>query len=144
MSRQNLKIAAIVVAVSIPILGIIGIVGAAYRMARAPSANCVNNIKLICLAARLQAVTVHTDRLPDNIFALTNDLLGPQYLHCPADRDRAPALTWSAFLVSNCSYIIASGPVYDGSTNEFVRCAFHGHVGLANGTVVQAVRALQQ
>ncbi len=137
--RQRVLLTVLVtVVVAVPALLVLALVGLANRMARAPSVNCENNIKIIQLAARTWAAEAGTKTLPADWLTFTNELDNPKYLHCPADQAHVLARTWAEFTPSNCSYVLSSG-VEDGTANDYVRCTYHHHVGTADGRVVRGI-----
>ena len=120
--------------VGVPAVLVLALVAFASRMARAPSVNCENNMKLIQLAARTWAAEARTRVLPADWLMFTNQLGSPKYLRCPADEAHRPARTWVECTPSNCSYVLSSG-VEDGAAKAYVRCTYHHHVVMADGRI---------
>jgi predicted transcriptional regulator len=100
---------------------------------------CINNIKMIVLAARLFAMDANfaTDvkrGLSSDFASMTNNLTSPKSLICPGDTNRLAALNWSELGPANVSYeLISPGAIEDPSV-VYLRCRIHNNVGLANGS----------
>ena len=108
---------------------------------RAISISCVNNLKQIGLAARIWA-TDHNDNYPMDFLSMTNELVSPRILVCPAAGNSAQAsnLTWSSLNVSDITYqMVGGGGKEDPKSmgDVFVRCPIHGHVCHRDGSVQQ-------
>lgn len=138
-NRRRRKVL-ILVGVSI---GIILLLAAAFLPAfvkakqRAQSTACVGNIKQINLSALLWAQD-HGELFPPDWLSMSNEMVTPKILICPADRSKVPALDWSQFNVSkNLSYeFVVPGAKESGSFTQIVfRCPIHKHVGLVDGSV---------
>jgi hypothetical protein len=106
---------------------------------------CVNNLKMIGLAARLVS-----DNASDPIFspgsfqALTNrdgsPLLGwPTALFCRSDTNRSAPADWSAVDFSNTSYEMVPGDPQNPYA-IFCRCQVHSFYVQMNGDVIQQPR----
>lgn len=134
MRRSSEKIGCLVAAIVAPVVFVVALIALANRMAHAPSANCENNIRIIRLAARTWAAEAGTKELPSDLLKFTNEISSPKWLHCPADEAHPMAVSWADFAPSNCSYALSPG-VDDGTTNGYVRCTHHHHVGTADGSV---------
>jgi len=60
---------------------------------------------------------------------MSNELLVPAVLHCPADRKHRLAETWSSLSAANVSYEIVTPGVHTNATNSpFIRCLVHPHI----------------
>lgn len=106
---------------------------------RANSIRCVNNLKNIGLAARIWA-TENGDVFPPDFLTMQNEIGVPAVLVCPSDPVRSPAIAdrWNAVGSDNISYeMVSKGMKDDGpATVVFVKCPFHGHVCLGDGSVM--------
>ncbi|HNQ89607.1 MAG TPA: hypothetical protein PKM73_13395 [Verrucomicrobiota bacterium] len=104
---------------------------------RARSIACVNNLKQLGLAARIYA-NDNQDWLPATVAAMSNELVTPKILACPADPAHPPAADWSGFSAANQSYEYLAPLVSNVEPQRVVfRCSLHGHVGLGDGSVQQ-------
>jgi hypothetical protein len=84
---------------------------------------CVNNLKLVGLAARLWAVD-HPDKpYPTDFAALRDELSGQAVTSCPKD--------------PQVSYELLPNIVETEPQTIYSKCPIHGHVGLADGSVQQ-------
>lgn len=103
---------------------------------KAMAITCVNNLKQIGLAARIWAVD-HKDIFPPSMEAMSQQLSTPKILACPADPQHPAAADWSSYTPANCSYeFLMPNGTYDGHPNAVAfRCATHGTIGLADGSV---------
>jgi hypothetical protein len=105
---------------------------------KAQSIKCVNNLKQIGLAARIYAVD-HDDKFPPDLASMKNELTTPTILIC--SRDPAPpeltGLTWESFDPDRSSYEYFGAGMSDGDDpgTVLVRCRFHNHVCLLDGSV---------
>jgi hypothetical protein len=113
----------------------------AQAKGKAQSMVCVNNLKQMGLAARIYA-TDHNDTLPPNFMSMTNELVVPRILICPADTKNAASMpsTWAALDAAQISYEFVS-PSSSDSTPGFerkvvFRCRIHGHESMGDGSVV--------
>ncbi len=106
---------------------------------RAESIACANNLKQIGLAMRTWALD-NGDMSPPNVLDMTNQLVTPKILTCPADRGREPAKDWASYTAANCSYeyLAPSAPDTEPDRVAF-RCPIHGNVGLFDGSVQRAI-----
>lgn len=105
---------------------------------RAQRISCVNNMKQLGLAVRVWA-TDNNDTFPKHVLDMTNELVTPKVLVCPADTNRQPAASWSVFTPANFSYeYLAPDGTPDDPTRVLFRCSVHrGSVGLTDGSVQQ-------
>lgn len=129
---------------------------------RAQAINCMNNMKQQGLALRIWAVD-HDDVFPFNVPAaqggtleacergpdgfdlnafrhfqvLSNELVTPKILVCPADSQRTPATNFEELQPANVSYQIRTGTNISDTTPEemILYCPMHGHEGMADGSV---------
>lgn len=103
---------------------------------KAVSTRCVNNMKILGLAARKWAKT-HDDVLPPNLEVLSPymiDLKMPQGLVCPGDINSGAPEDWKQV---NSYQIVTRDAVETDPYVVFSRCPLHGHVGLVDGSVHQ-------
>ncbi len=109
---------------------------------RAQEISCVNNMKQMCIAAKIWAGD-HNDAYPPDFTSMSKELSSPRILVCPQDTAHHPATDWSSFNASaNCSYEYLAPSLKDqaGEQNRVVfRCPVHGTVGLADGSVQAGV-----
>ncbi len=108
---------------------------------RAQSIQCVNNLKQLGLAVRVWA-TDNEDQFPPDVLSMTNEIVTPKVLVCPADDLRHPAADWASYTAANCSYeFLSPGPGRHEiePTRVLWRCSFHGNVGLCDGSVQMGV-----
>ena len=117
------------------LVAIVGVLWLSHKMAHAPKVVCISNMRHISLAGRMWA-SDHTNRLPSDFLEFTNELVTPRVLHCPEDKEHAAVTTWAALKTAGSSYIFAPGPVDNDSTNQFIRCLYHDHIGMADGRVL--------
>lgn len=101
-----------------------------------PSIACVSHEKQICLAAIMWSQDRNARELPSDFLCFSNELVSPGILVCPEDRKHRKATSWASFTPANSSYEIVSPGVAADGTNSFIRCPIHGHIGLADGSVV--------
>lgn len=98
---------------------------------------CINNMKQMGLAARVWA-TDNDDVLPPDILSMTNELVTPKILICPADTTRTVATGWGEFGAGNVSYeFLAPSASETEPTRVAFRCPIHGSVTLVDGSVQQ-------
>jgi len=106
---------------------------------KAQRIQCVNNMKIVGLGARIWA-NDHDDKFPPDIGAMSNELNSPKVLICPGDTSKTAAMNWSAFGPGNLSYEYLQ-PGYDEKSARpqtvVFQCPIHGNVGLADGSVQQ-------
>jgi Protein of unknown function (DUF1559) len=102
---------------------------------RAMQVQCVNNLKQLGLAARMWA-NDHSDVFPPDILSISNFLVTPKILVCPADINRRAAVRWEDYTSANCSYeyLAPNGTVAEPNRVLF-RCTIHGTIGLCDGSV---------
>jgi hypothetical protein len=110
---------------------------AAMAQAReqALSIRCVNNLKQFGLAVRIWSLDNH-DLMPPDMLSLSNELVTPKVLICPADTAHQVARDWASFSRASSSYeFLAPSGSQDESTRVLSRCPIHGHIGLCDGSV---------
>ena len=104
------------------------------------SVQCGNSMVSLCCAARIWAAE-SGGRLPSNLLSMSNEIIVPKILICPADRSRQAAAGWATFSTNNSSYEVVTAGLQDGDVNGvFLRCGIHGHLGYADGTVFDGTR----
>ncbi len=103
----------------------------------AESTACVNNLKQLGLSLRVWALD-NENMTPPNLLDMTNEMVSPKLLVCPADRGREAARDWASYTSANCSYeyLAASAPDVGAEPMRVAfRCPIHGHVCLCDGSV---------
>jgi hypothetical protein len=111
----------------------------AKAKARAQTIQCVGNMKMIGLGARLYS-NDHNDRFPPDFLSMSNELVTPKILVCPADSSKTRAADFSQFNPSqNLSYefLTPSAKEADVLNQVAFRCPIHGNVGMGDGSVQQ-------
>jgi hypothetical protein len=104
---------------------------------RAMAIACVNNLKQIGLAARIWANDNH-DVSPPDLLSMSNELNTPKILVCPADTNRAAAVTFAKYTDANCSYEFLTPSATNADYEPervMTRCPIHGTIGLCDGSV---------
>ena len=104
---------------------------------RAQSSSCQGHLKQIDLAAIIWANN-HEEVFPKDFLTMSNELVTPKILVCPADRSKTRASNWSQYhAISNVSYeFVRPGIVASAvSTQVVFRCPIHKHVALVDGSV---------
>src|SRR5262249_22041713 len=104
---------------------------------RTSSIACVNNLKQFGLAVHMWALD-NGDSNPPNVLSMSNELVTPKILLCPADTNRPVAANWSSFTMANCSYEFLVPDEKDADREPqrvSVRCPIHGNIGLCDGSV---------
>jgi hypothetical protein len=101
---------------------------------------CVNNLKMIGLAARIWANDdTYKTGLPKDFLTMTNELSTPRVLICPSDSSRPQAIdNWQQFKTLGSSYeILSPGIPENVPTAVYARCPIHNNVCRADGSVIQ-------
>jgi hypothetical protein len=108
--------------------------------ARASSAQCVNHLKQIALAAKVW-ISDHDGIFPTSLLIMTNELNTPKVLICPSDTRADPNQppTWAGFLITHVSYELVTPGLPDTTDGRviFARCPIHGIVATYDGAVHQ-------
>ena len=103
------------------------------------SAQCGNNMVAIVSAARLWS-NDNGDHFPRDFLVMSNELISPRILVCPADKSRHRMTQWDGFTASQSSYeILAPGVAESDTQTVYLRCQIHGHLGYVDGTVFDGV-----
>jgi hypothetical protein len=106
---------------------------------RAQTINCVNNMKQICLAARIYS-NDHKDTFPMDFEAMSKELGTPRILVCPGDSKHTAAQSWGQFNKdANVSYefLLPGAKDQDVTGKVVFRCPIHNSVGMGDGSVQQ-------
>jgi FtsZ-binding cell division protein ZapB len=106
---------------------------------RAENIQCVNNLKLLALAALIWA-SDNDFIYPPDFLSMTNEMGSPKILICPADPGHKAAKDWASLGSDNCSYeyLAASGTDKEPS-RVLLRCPFDGNIALCDGSVQSRV-----
>lgn len=102
-----------------------------------PSTRCVNNLKMISLAARIWS-NEHNEIYPPNLASMSNELVVTSLLICPGDKGKSPAATFTQLNpAKNVSYeyLTPGAKEADVVTQATFRCPIHGHAALGDGSV---------
>jgi hypothetical protein len=106
---------------------------------RAQRIACLNNMKQLGLAARLWSADKNGD-YPTDVLQMTNELITPRILVCPADTAHSPASNWSSYIPANCSYEFLAPGASDSDPNRVLfRCTVHNHYCLVDGSVQSSI-----
>lgn len=114
----------------------------AKAIEKAESILCVKNLKQIGLAARIWANDNNNDVLPSDFVTMKDEeTFSPKILACPSDKTKTVAANWNEFNAANSlSYkMLSPGATPNDPQKVFVRCPYHGHVCLVDGSVQQGV-----
>lgn len=134
-ARLRESIAALEAQLAPEIGGLIELRERAFRI------RCVNQMKQLGLAVRVWATDNDGD-FPPNIHSMSNELVTPKVLVCPADPGRTPGVEWGVFAASDSSYeFLAPGPGRHERDPSRVmwRCPFHGNITMCDGSVQMGV-----
>jgi hypothetical protein len=104
---------------------------------RAERIACINNLKQLCLAARILA-NDSGGMSPPDILSMTNAIGSPKILVCPGDHGREAAKDWASYTSANCSYEYLTPSVHEPETEPsrmMFHCPIHGNWGLCDGSV---------
>lgn len=100
----------------------------------ANSAQCINNLKQIGLAARMWA-NDNNDIFPPDFISMTNELNTPKILFCASDPAAVRVSEWSQLNQSRISYRLVNANGNDRDPNKVLTiCTIHGHVGMSDGS----------
>jgi len=111
----------------------------ARAKSKAMRINCVNNLKQIALAARMYSGD-HKDVFPLDFRSLSNELVLPKILICPADHAHSAAANWVQFDPrQNATYeFLKPGiPESKALSQVIFRCPIHHNVALGDGSAQQ-------
>jgi hypothetical protein len=121
-------------------LGAVGFNRLVASKRRAQSMGCVSRMVSIGLSGRLWA-NDHGGIFPTKFIMMSNELVTPKTLVCPADEFHKKANNWDSYTDANCSYVIVTPAVHEDATNTvFIRCSIHGHLGYPDNLVFDGVR----
>ncbi len=103
--------------------------------AHAQSIACVNSLKNIGLALRVWAID-NESLFPPDFRSMSNELVSPKILICPADSGRQAAADWISLGATSVSYeYLAPGTTENEPNRVVTRCPIHGNIGLCDGSV---------
>ncbi|HXJ56036.1 MAG TPA: DUF4190 domain-containing protein [Verrucomicrobiae bacterium] len=121
----------------IPILAGLALPALAKAKDKAQQINCRNHMQQIGLAARMWA-SDNNEKFPPDFLSMSNELVTPLVLICPADRSKSKVMSWSDFGPDTVSYeYLRPGTSADNPQEIVFLCPIHGTVGLADGSVQQ-------
>jgi hypothetical protein len=130
----------LIVVVVLGVAAVLMLAALAQAFVRAPSINCLSNLKVIHLAARVWAQDHETNTLPTDFILFTNQLTLPKLLKCQADHQHAGILAWSDLPSSTISYVIFPTGAFKDSKNEYVRCTHHQYAVMGDGRASHVYR----
>ena len=126
----------------VPVLAGLLLPALAQAKYKAQQIQCVNNLKLIGLGARIWS-NDHDGKFPPDFSSMSNELASPNILVCPSDSSKTIAPSWAQFGPQNVSYEYLE-PEYDEKSAQpqtvVFECPIHGNVALADGSVHQGGR----
>jgi hypothetical protein len=129
--------------VMVPIVAAIALPALAKAKGGAQEAACVNNMKQICLAARIYA-NDHGEKWPSNFAMMSNEISMTKILVCPADKSTKPASDWASFSDANVSYQLLIPGLDESKTSNSVpalKCRVHPNsTGYSDGSVQRSGR----
>jgi type II secretory pathway pseudopilin PulG len=119
----------------------------AKAKAKAVEIKCINNMKMLGIAARIYA-TDNEDQFPPSLSAMGPAIGDPNVLVCPGDSSRRPmeGTDWSRLTDSHVTYqyLPPSGTEAELPDTIVFRCPVHGHVGRGDGSVHRGMGTLPQ
>ncbi|MCZ7636350.1 MAG: hypothetical protein M5U12_10125 [Verrucomicrobia bacterium] len=87
---------------------------------------CLENLQSLEMAITTWTLE-HPGQLPPDLQSLSNRLLSPRVLVCPADSARSPASDWGTLTATNVSYVYEPSPAGEaGLPTAEIRCLVHG------------------
>ncbi len=97
--------------------------------------SCVNNLKQICLAARIWANS-HNGQFPPDFASMTNEMETWKLLQCPGYKSRQ-VTSWDQVTAGDVSYQIFTTGLTDADNPSIVvfECPVHHNIGLLDGSV---------
>lgn len=125
--------------VSIVVLAGLFLPAIAKAKEKAQRIACVSHLKVIGSAARMWA-NDHKDTFPPDFQCLSNEVIIPNVLICPADTVNKPAAAWSEVGPKTSSYqYLLPGAKADASAAEkkLVICPIHNNACYGDGSVRQ-------
>jgi hypothetical protein len=104
---------------------------------RAGRIGCVNNLKQICLAARIWADN-HNGQFPADFASMSNEMSGFKLLQCPGDNSRQ-ITGWADVAAGDVSYQMFTAGLTENDNPATVvfECPLHHNVALLDGSVQQ-------
>jgi hypothetical protein len=94
----------------------------------------------ICFSGRFWA-SENGGLFPTNFITMSNELVTPKVLVCPADETPKKVGRFAEYTDANCSYVMVTPGVHESATNTvFIRCSIYGHLGYPDNTVFDGVR----
>ena len=104
-----------------------------------PAVVCVSNMKQIGLAARIWS-NDHKEVFPPDFLTMSNELVLPGVLVCPADKSKSKASDWPSFNPArnvSYEYLLPNAKENDVMNQTVFRCPIHGNIGLGDGSVLR-------
>jgi len=116
------------------------IASAPYAKDYLETRRCGKHLAAISQAALVWA-DAHNGRLPSGFILMSNELVSPRLLLCPADKSREPASDWHALTAANSSYQMEGAlgardlPPDVRKIVSYLQCKVHGYYANALGKV---------
>jgi len=140
--RPRVKILSLMACTVLVLLGFLAW-GAVSAKRRAQAMSCGSNLKSVALGSRLYS-NDHNDTLAKSLIELSNEVVTPKVLICPADGERKSAnawkklnaIPWSQLTTNDITYEWMARGEPDTNANRIILlCPIHGFTARADGSV---------